>query len=277
MTQAQLATASLNDIVFDGRNKEYGAYELRALYERNIMRALAWSSVVLLLLLAYPVVSRLMADAFPVPVVKTPGIIEMTAVVVDQPPVVVPPVAPPVTPPTQARPNTTKYVEYVVAKTPNEPTENVPNVDELVDTQVGTITFTGGTDDALPKDLPVGDGKGDERVADVVAKPTVYLSVEQMPEMLTGGGLAGIVAAIQKAVRYPGIDLRNGVEGRVYASFIVNPLGEITEIKIVKGITATLDAETMRAIGTLPRLKPGKQNGQAVNVAFNVPITYKIQ
>ena len=277
MTQAQLATASLNDIVFDGRNKEYGAYELRALYERHVKQALAWASVVLLLLLAYPVVTRLLADAFPVPVVKTPGIIEMTAVVVDQPPVVVPPVAPPVTPPTQARPNTIKHTEYVVAKKVTDVTEDVPNVDELVDKQVGKVTFTGGTDDALPKDLPVGDGKGDARVADVVAAPTIYRSVEQMPEALAGGGLASIVAAIQKAVRYPSIDLRNGVEGRIYASFIVNSLGEISEVKIVKGLSATLDEETLRAIKALPKLIPGRQNGQAVNVAFTVPITYKIQ
>jgi protein TonB len=279
MTQAQLATASLNDIVFDGRNKEYGAYELRALYERHVKQALAWASVVLLLLLLYPVVSRLLADTFPAPVEKHTGIVDLTGVVIDQPRVVVPPVVPPVAPPpaTQARPNTIKHTEYVVANKESDVTEDVPNVEDLVDKQVGKVTFTGGTDNALPLDLPVGDGKGDARVADVVAKPEIFFSVEQMPEMLTGGGLAGIVAAIQKAVRYPGIDLRNGVEGRVHASFIVNPQGEITEIKIVRGLSPTLDAETIRAIGTLPRLKPGKQNGQAVNVAFNVPITYKIQ
>jgi protein TonB len=279
MTQAQLATASLNDIVFDGRNKEYGAYELRALYERHVKQALAWASVVLLLLLAYPVVSRLLADTFPVPVEKHTGVVDLTGVVVDQPQVIVPPVEPPVAPPppTQARPNTIKYTKYEVAKSTSDATEDVPNVDDLIDKQVGTVTFTAGSDNALPLDLPIGDGKGDERVADVVAKPTIYRSVEQMPEALAGGGLASIVAAIQKAVKYPAIDLRNGVEGRVYASFIVNSLGEISEVKIVKGLSETLDAETLRAITALPKLIPGRQNGQAVNVAFTVPITYKIQ
>ena len=85
------------------------------------------------------------------------------------------------------------------------------------------------------------------------------------------------MAAIQKAVRYPFIALRNQVEGRVYVSFTVDPKGEVTDVKIVKGLGSGIDEETIRAIKTLPRFIPGKQNGREVSVSFTVPVTYKIQ
>lgn len=278
MTQAQLATASLNDIVFDGRNKEYGAYELRALYERHVRQALAWASVVLLLLLLYPVVTRLLADPITTTPIHTHGDLIPMDIPLDPKAITPPPVAPPVTPPpppTQARPTTVRYTQFTVAKNPAEATDDVPNQADLVDTQVGTITFSGGENNTLPSELPIGDGN--VAVNDAVAAPTIYISVEQFPEVMRGGGLASIVAAIQKAARYPAIDLRNGVEGKMFASFIVSSTGEIIEAKIVRGLSPTLDAETLRAIGTLPKLIPARQNGQAVNVSFTVPISYKIQ
>ena len=55
------------------------------------------------------------------------------------------------------------------------------------------------------------------------------------------------------------------------------PNGEVTDVKIVKGLGSGLDEETMRAIKTLPRFVPGKQNGREVSVAFTVPVTYRIQ
>jgi protein TonB len=98
-----------------------------------------------------------------------------------------------------------------------------------------------------------------------------------MPELPGGGGQTAIVAAIQRAVKYPAPALRAGVEGRVFASFTVNAKGDIVDLKIVKGLGSGIDEETLRAIKTLPRFIPGKQNGREVSVSFTVPITYKIQ
>ena len=98
-----------------------------------------------------------------------------------------------------------------------------------------------------------------------------------MPELPGGGGAAAIVNAIQKAVRYPGRVVSSGIEGKVYATFIVNSLGEVTDIQITKGLGFGIDEETIRAIKTLPRFIPGRQNGRAVSVSYTVPVTYKIQ
>jgi protein TonB len=275
MTQAQLATASLNDIVFDGRNKEYGAYELRALYDRNVMRALAWASLVLLLLIAFPLIARLVEDRFPaLPKVINDGKVTLIDVVPDVPTVIAPPVTPP--PPVQqqaaAPAPTMRFTPPVVTKDNQANGDPVPEQRELIDTQVSTVTITGpGETPLIPVEAPAGKATG----GIVENKPYTY--VEQMPEMPGGGGMAAVVAAIQKAVRYPGIALRNGVEGRVFASFTVNAAGDIIDVKIVKGLGSGIDEETIRAIKTLPKFIPGKQNGREVSVSFTVPVTYKIQ
>ena len=276
MTNAQLAKASLNDIVFDGRNRRYGAYELRALYQRHVTRALVIATAILALILAFPLFARLMKKATPT-ITRRPVITEMMNVDtrVDQPAIVTPPPAatkPLTTPPPLP---TIKNVVPVVAKDEETtPEDKVPEQRELETTQSGVVTRTDDPNAvaAIPNDLPVGK---DDGVAPEVSKP--YIFVEQMPELPSGGGQPAIVAAIQKAVRYPSIALRNQVEGRVYVSFTVDPKGEVTDVKIVKGLGSGIDEETIRAIKTLPRFIPGKQNGREVSVSFTVPVTYKIQ
>lgn len=278
MTNAQLATASLDDIVFDGRNRHYGAYELRALYQRHMSRALIIATALCALLLAFPLAARLLADKLPV--VK-PTVVEAKPEIFSTE-VIVPPIAPP--PPVEAvkppsappQPPTVQNVVPVVAKDEQvNPDNKVPEQKELEGKESGVRNIDGDPTAAttIPNDLPVG--KTDNPVAEVSNKP--YVSVEQMPELPGGGGQIAIVAAIQKAVRYPSMALRNQVEGRVFVSFVVDPKGEVTDVKIVKGLGSGIDEETIRAIKTLPRFIPGKQNGREVSVSFTVPVTYKIQ
>ena len=274
MTNAQLATASLDDIVFDGRNRHYGAYELRGLYQRHVTRALMIATAILALVLAFPAVASLLGNK-KVLVVKRPVIVEVMPPPLDskkiEPPVTAP--ARPVTPP-PAQPHVATMRFTVPTPAPdNQVTEEVPEQNTLATTTVAAVTQAGTNDPAaLPIEPIVDAGKGDGVVPD---KP--YYSVEQMPELPGGGGQMAIVAAIQKAVRYPSNALHNGVEGKVFVSFVVDPKGEVTDVKIVKGLGSGLDEETMRAIKTLPRFIPGRQNGREVSVAFTVPITYKIQ
>ena len=275
MTNAQLATASLDDIVFDGRNRHYGAYELRALYQRHMSRALMIATAVCALLVAFPLIAQLLKDktvtVVPDFTTADPFRYEPEAVVpITPPPADITP--PPSTPPQQP---TLKDVVPVVAKDDQvSPTDDVPDRDKLLTTQSGLRTVKGDSNAvaSLPNDLPVGKP---DAIMPEVSRP--YTFVEQMPELPGGGGQLAIVAAIQKAVRYPSMALRNQVEGRVYVSFTVDPKGEVTDVKIVKGLGSGIDEETMRAIKTLPRFIPGKQNGREVSVSFTVPVTYKIQ
>jgi len=276
MTNSQLATASLDDIVFDGRNRHYGAYELRALYQRHVTRALVIATAVFALILAFPLLAQVMKKVVPVTHPR-PFITELISVdmPVAPPAIVTPPPAaakPPTTPPQLP---TIKNLVPVVAKDEQvTPEDKVPEQKDLETTQSGMVTRAGDPNAvaAIPNDLPMG--KNDGIVPEI---STPYRFVEQMPELPGGGGQLAIVVAIQKAVRYPAMALRNQVEGRVYVSFTVDSKGEVTDVKIVKGLGSGIDEETIRAIKTLPRFIPGKQNGREVSVSFTVPVTYKIQ
>ncbi|OGX83693.1 hypothetical protein BEN47_17340 [Hymenobacter lapidarius] len=151
--------------------------------------------------------------------------------------------------------------------------EEVPDQEELKEKTVATVTVQGNTN---APDLTELAGTGDKVVEEVVENK-VYTYVEQMPQLPGGGGNGAIVAAIQKAVKYPPLALRNQVEGRIFVSFTVNAEGLVSDVKVVKGLGSGLDEETVRAVKTLPKFIPGKQNGRAVSVSFTVPITFKIQ
>ena len=264
MDNAQIAKASMNDIVFEGRNKAYGAYVLRRLYQRHVTRALIIATSIFALLVFFPLIAQYLKDKLPKEEKKN----LQENVLMDAPPLddTKPPPPPP-------KLTTIKFTPPVVKKDEEVKKEEVPDQEELKDKTVATVTVKGNTD---APDLSELSGTGDKVVEEVVENK-VYTYVEQMPELPGGGGQGAIVAAIQKAVRYPPMALRNQVEGRIFASFTVNPQGDVTDVKVVKGLGSGLDEETIRAIKTLPKFRPGKQNGRAVSVSFTVPITYKIQ
>ncbi|GAB3854753.1 energy transducer TonB [Hymenobacter terrigena] len=278
MTNAQLATASLDDIVFDGRNRHYGAYELRALYQRHMTRALIIATAMLALLLVFPLLAQLLKEDVaivpPKPVVLRPIDVNVN---VDQPIITPPPAAakPPTTPPQLP---TMKNVVPVVVKEKDAPkVSEVPNQDELIDKISSTKSQDGDPNAKIEQPLIEAKPGDDPGLLPDAGTSKPYTYVEQMPQLPGGGGTAAIVAAIQKAVRYPAKALQNGVEGKVFVSFTVDPKGDVTDVKVVKGLGYGLDEETMRAIKTLPKFIPGKQNGREVSVAFTVPVTYRIQ
>jgi len=274
MDNAQLAKASLNDIVFEGRNKNYGAFELRRIYGRNVTRALIIGAALLALLVFIPAIAKMLEDRKPKEVLNLKENVLMDAPPLDEtkpPPPPPPPEAPPPPPP---KLTTVKFTPPVVKKDEEVKKEEVPDQEELKDKTVATVSVKGNTDAPDLSDL---SGEGTKPVEEVVETNKVYTYVEQMPALPGGGGMGAIVSAIQKNVRYPAVDLRNQVEGKVFASFTVDENGDISDVKIVKGISSTIDAETIRSIKALPKFIPGKQNGRSVKVSFTVPVTYKIQ
>ncbi|WP_230687729.1 energy transducer TonB [Hymenobacter ruricola] len=274
MDNAQIAKASLNDIVFEGRNKAYGAYVLRRLYQRHVTRALIIATAVFALLVFFPLIAQYLKDKMP----KEPKKNLQENVLMDAPPLdetkpPPPPPPPEAPPPPPPKLTTIKFTPPVVKKDEEVKKEEVPDQEELKDKTVATVTVKGNTDAV---DLTELSGEGDKVVEEVVENK-VYTYVEQMPTLPGGGGNAAIVAAIQKATKYPPLALRNQVEGRIFVSFTVNAQGDVSDVKVVKGLGSGLDEETIRAVKTLPKFIPGKQNGRAVSVSFTVPITFKIQ
>jgi TonB family protein len=103
----------------------------------------------------------------------------------------------------------------------------------------------------------------------------VFIVVEEMPEF--PGGSYALRTFIAREVKYPGEAQKNKIQGKVFVSFVVNSTGKVEQAKIEKGVDPLLDAEAIRVINQMPDWKPGKQRGQAVNVAFTVPIEFKLQ
>ena len=101
-----------------------------------------------------------------------------------------------------------------------------------------------------------------------------FMVVENMPEF--PGGDLGLMKFIQKNVRYPAIAKEYNITGKVYVSFIVDKQGNVTNVKIVRGVDKNLDAEAKRVVSSLPKYKPGKQRGKPVRVMFTIPINFTL-
>ncbi len=103
----------------------------------------------------------------------------------------------------------------------------------------------------------------------------VFFIVEDMPEF-PGGDLA-LRKYIASSIKYPVIAQENGIQGKVYVTFVVSKTGKVTDAKIARGVDPSLDKEALRVVNALPAWKPGKQRGKPVNVSYTVPINFVLQ
>lgn len=109
-------------------------------------------------------------------------------------------------------------------------------------------------------------------------QPVPFSEYERLPVYPDGdGGNRAVVAAIQKSVKYPADALRKQREGRVFVSFTVTKKGEIADVKVVRSVFHSIDAQVVHAVERLQRFAPGQQDGQPVSVSFTVPVTFAIQ
>jgi len=108
------------------------------------------------------------------------------------------------------------------------------------------------------------------------ADAEVFFIVEDMPTF-QGEGLEAFRNYIQASIKYPPIAMENGISGTVYVNFVVNKVGEITGINIVRGVDPSLDNEVSRALKAAPKWSPGKQRGKPVNVSMAIPVKFILQ
>ncbi len=104
---------------------------------------------------------------------------------------------------------------------------------------------------------------------------TIYRSVEQMP--LFPGGEAALMKYINSHINYPTAAAMNKIEGNVVVQFVVKKDGSIGEVKVVRSVEKNLDREAVRVIKSLPKFTPGRQNGEAVNVWYTLPVPFKLK
>lgn len=253
------------DLVFKGRNQEYGAYEVRRVYPRNAVLGIVLAIVLFTLAISAPLIIKLITNALPDEKVVTVN----TTTNLEEPPPVdkTQPATPPPPPPPPLK-STIKFTPPVIKPDEEVPDEPPPTQEKLQEVDAGKTTVEGDPDADV--DLTGLDGTGDV-IGEV---EQAFIAVEEMPEF--PGGESALIAHIAKNTKYPGIARENNIEGRVFISFVVEKDGSISDAKVIRGIGGGCDEEALRVIKALPRFKPGKQNGRAVRVQYNVPVNFKL-
>jgi len=155
-----------------------------------------------------------------------------------------------------------------------KPEETSKTQDEMAqsDVAVAAVTFDQGSDEGQQV-LQLNQKVVDEVPDETATK--VFEVVEQMPTF--PGGDAALMSFLSKNIKYPVIAEENGIQGRVVATFVVERDGSITDVKVIKSVDPSLDKEAVRVLKTMPKWIPGKQNGSAVRVKYTVPVTFRLQ
>lgn len=104
---------------------------------------------------------------------------------------------------------------------------------------------------------------------------TPIIAPEIMPEF--PGGLEGLLGFLSRNIRYPALARQNGIQGRVYLSFVVEKDGTVSTIQILRGIGGGCDEEAIRVVENMPRWTPGRQNGRPVRVIYNLPVRFSLR
>jgi len=254
------------ELVFENRNKAYGAYDLRQHYGQTMTKAIA------VVISGFIVSGVALSFIYKVKDVPTEHFVT-TVVDLKKVHVVLPP-----PPKTDVAP--IKQVAPVKAQ-PSVPTVVIPTqiTEKPVTTEPPVIaTLTGAIGSVESK----GEGKGENApiegtpspgsgsgVANNVNTNVIVDYAEVSPE--PNGGMAGWAKFIQRNLRYPDTD----AQGRVFVSFVVERDGSLSNVKILRSVSPELDAEALRVIRMAPKWKPGMQGGQPVRVQFNIPINFQ--
>lgn len=246
------------EIVFEGRNKSYGAYDLRKSITKNTVRAFIIGTILFGLLVSIPTILRMIPDGSEDTTIDT----KITAVKL--PPKEKPKENLPPPPPPPPKVDQVKFVKPVVAKA-DEVVEEIVVVKELKDKNIGKETIKGDPDADLTIE-PVGTG-----VAAVVEEDnTVYnqAGIEVKPDF--PGGMAAFGKFIEKNYQTPE---EEGLKGKVYVTFVVEKDGSLTDIKVLRDIGYGTGKEAIRVLNRCPKWSPGEQNGKKVRCTFSLPIS----
>ncbi len=249
----------MNDLVFENRNKAYGAYAIRQAYADNVQKAL-WF---VLAALAAAMILTLVFHRDPLIVDPKPD----TGTIWDSfnPPIVTPKKSTPSPPVRRAQSNVAPTVS------------TRPDPEETKQQQ--TDATTGTADGPLVGHEPTDPG-AIETKAEVVtiapqethADPLTW--VKAMPEF--AGGPEALAKYMRKNLKYPAIARRMTVEGAVFVSFVVNTDGRVIDVKVIKGIMKECDEEAVRVVQNMPPWIAGHQDNTPVMVRMVLPIRFQL-
>ncbi len=252
-------TENFDEIVFEKRFKEYGAYRLRHIYKKHMNIAMAISITLLLIGVGVPLIAGYMNKVRTVNVDKEVLVDLGPAPTKEEAP---PPPPPP--PPPEALEQKVKFTAPVVVNDTIEDSGNL-NQDDLSNKTTNVVP--------VEEELNVVEEEVKPEIVEV--KPPPFIVVEEMPSY--PGGDESRIKFITENVVYPVMAKESNIQGTVYVTFVVENDGSITDVKVLRGIGGGCDEEAVRVVKMMPKWNAGKQSGKSVRVQFNLPIKFTLQ
>ncbi len=282
-----LTSKEWRDIVFSNKNKEFGAYQLRAKSDKRhnmaVLYTLIGLVIVLFLIFGYSKYSdyqaekaaleakekaEKMSQAILEQVEETPEEDEeIEEQKFEQPEVVVP----------EEVLATVQVTQIAIVDADKVKNEVMDMETQQEDNTARGVVNQEGSDDA-DKFKAVQEQVVVKEPEPEVQKPKeeqIFIAVEQPAEF--PGGMAALMRWLNNNMRYPEAAQQNDIQGRVIVNFVVEKDGSIANVKIAKGVDKDLDREALRVVKKMPKWQPGKNNGVAVRSYFNLPVTFRLQ
>jgi len=276
MAKLNLVSLEWTDLVFEGRNQNYGAYQLR----RETSKRNIWSAIFVVLMAVLLYLGLTLEN-----IVEAHRTVENTQVVeicnlgdkkkevkVErkeeiklEPERIVEKVK-----------SSIKFTAPVIKKDQLVNEEEVIKLDEIENSNKAIGAFTvEGNDEVGGEVLKVKEEIAQPEPPKHEEDNKVFEVVEQMPSF--PGGYAALMQWLGSNMKYPTIAAENNVQGSVIVQFVVEKDGSITDVHVAKSVDPSLDKEASRVVKAMPKWIPGKQNSSPVRVRFTVPVTFKLQ
>ena len=241
-----------DEIIFENRNMDYGAYDLRKHYDSATSISILGGVAFAVLLIA----------AFSLSTEEGTAIDGPTGVIIEMDDPIIPdPVLPESKPPSVLA-ETIKNLQPEVTTDSIETLIPPPITDEILETTRNgdindTVRFVDTYDPTIPDE------------------PLIYINVKEMPEF--PGGIPALMKYITDNVAYPEEAIKNNMQGRVVLKFVVNADGSVGRTEVVGSIDPSLDEEAIRVVKSLPAFRPGKEDGVPVPVWFIIPVLFRLE
>lgn len=278
-----LSSKEWTDIIFEGRNKDYGAYELRstsvARHNKSVLYTLLGAALIVGLALSFVAVQNFIAERS---ITDTGEQEEVLVEMATDEPEQEPEQQKLEQPEPEKLPeevlNSVKVTELKIVEDEKVKKEDeIKAQDELKET---TTAFGSSDNDKGTDDRNITETKKEEVIVEKKEEKKeepekIFTSVEQNPEF--PGGQAALLKYLNSHIQYPPQAAENGKEGKVVVQFVVEKDGHVGEVKVVRSVDKDLDREAVRVCKSLPKFTPGRQNGQPVRVWFTLPVTFKLQ
>jgi protein TonB len=279
MSQIDLIDNRWSDLMFENRNKEYGAYVLRRQTTARNIKSIITVLIIFALVMAYMIAKNAYDDYQKAHQAQT-QVTELTALTetkkeakVERKEIVKQEKVEQVV---EKVKSSIKFTAPVIKKDDEvRPEDEMKSQDEIMNSKVAV-----GFANVIGNDESGEVLKAKEMIINEPVKPKeeenkVFDVVEQMPSF--PGGMAALMAYLQKSIKYPPVAEENGIQGRVVCTFVVERDGSVTDVKVAKSVDPSLDKEAVRVVSAMPKWIPGKQNGQSVRVKYTLPVTFRLQ